>query len=119
MSHDNIGVMSVPMVVIILAEDREDWSDVSNIRSYGSHELHGLYVISNGSTSGGDISSVVDLSDNEYNLDDLFIVDMNNTDGEGSFRGDDKSDELFMLGDYVNIDDEGSEDCHGYIANGN
>ena len=106
---------AVPMVVFILDEDRAEWADLSDIRSLGSHESHGSDFISNGSTSGGVVSSVVAMSENEYDLDDLFIINMGDTDGEGSYRNEEDTNDSFSSEDYVNIDDEGSEENHGYI----
>ena len=116
MSRNYNGMYSaIPIMVFILDKDRDKWANLSDIRSLGSHESHGSDFISNGSTSGGDISSVVAMSENEYDLDDSFIIDMGDTDGEGSYRGGEDTNDSFSSEDYVNIDDEGSEENHGYI----
>ena len=113
MSRNYNGLYSaVPMAVFFLDEDRNEWSDLSSVHSLGSHETRGSDVLSDGSTSGGDLSTDAATSDDEYDLDDSFIVDMNDTSGEGSYVDDDESDDTFVSANYIHVLDEGSEDAY-------
>ena len=107
----NSMYLDVPMVVFVLDEDRDAWSDMSDLHFLGSHETCGSNVISDGSRLGEDLDdSDMPTSDEEYDLDNSFIVDMEDTSGKGSWRGDDESDETFNSANYIHVLDEGSKD---------
>ena len=112
MSRNVNGMFSaVPMAVYFLDDDRDYWSDMSDLRSLGSHETQRSDVISEGSTLGGDLDdSDMPTDDEFYDLDDSFIVDMEDTSSEESWRGDDESDETFNSANYIHVLDKGSED---------